>query len=410
MGYALLSPARDGGLLLLLLALAGAPWLWRLRHAATGRFAAGAILTLGAVSILANPVHIPTGEPIFWLMDRFFLPWTATAALACGAGLGLLTTRVPPTRRGAAWLLAAALPGGLLAANLTRNNHARDYLGFDYAQNLLADVRRPGTILMEADYQSFPLFALLGVEERDPRVRTIITNPFLNRRWGWRRLARRLPAAAEPATSTAPFAGRVTALVDRLGKQESLYYLSMCSYPDLRRRLAWHGLLSSVGAGPVPAAPPEGDPAAWFARYRLRGLYGAAPFKDETAFSVLDVYCLARAHAGDREALAGRLDTAIPGWRAGLAIPGRIGHAMLWTSIGNAAGRLGRFAEAEDAFRHAAHLRPHDLDLWANLATACAAQGKTEEALRWFSYVLSLQPRHAAALSNRAALLRRLGG
>jgi hypothetical protein len=410
MGYALLSPLRDGGLPLLLLGLAGAPLIWRRRHAPMARLAGGALLTLAAVSVLANPVHIPTGEPIFWLMDRFFLPWTAAAVLACGAGLGLLTRRLPRPWHRAGWILAAALPVGLLAANTARNNHSQDYLGYDYAQNLLAEVRRPATILMEADYTCFPLFTVLAVEARAPNVGTIITNPFLNRRWGWRRLGRRRPDVADLATSPAAFADRVTQLADRLGGSESLYYLSMCSYPALRPRMAYHGILSALFPGPVPVRSTEPDPRVFFSRYRLRGLYGATPFKDETAFSVLDIYCLARARTGDREAQAGRPEAAIPGWRAGLAIPGRIGHAMLWTSIGNAAGRLGLFADAEDAFRHAAHLHPHDLDLWANLATACAAQGKTEEAFRWFDYVLARQPNHRAALANRAALLRRLGG
>src|SRR6185503_18661323 len=285
-------PARDGGLLLLLLALAGAPWLWRLRHAATGRFAAGAILTLGAVSILANPVHIPTGEPIFWLMDRFFLPWTAVTALGCGAGLALLTTRLPAPWHRAGWLAAAALPLGLLAANAPRNDHARDYLGFDYARNLVAGLRRPATILAEADYQSFPLFVLPGVEERTPALRTVITNPFLNRRWGWRRLARRFPEAADLAASPAGFADRVSAFADRLASREAVYHLSMCSYPKLRPRMRDHGILSELAPrdAPAPAAPPPA--AAWFRRYRLRGLYGPAPHKDETAYSVLDIYCL----------------------------------------------------------------------------------------------------------------------
>src|SRR5205823_3643241 len=137
-------------------------------------------------------------------------------------GLSLLATRLPRPWHRAGWLLAAALPLGLLAANAARNDHAQDYLGFDYAQNLLTEVHRPAKILMEADYQCFPLFTLLGVEERAPDVGTIITNPFLNRGWGWRRLGRRLPAVADLAASPASFADRVTQLADRLKTHDSL--------------------------------------------------------------------------------------------------------------------------------------------------------------------------------------------
>jgi len=394
-----------------LLAVAGIPLLWRLRRGGAPELAAGSVLPLAAVSVLANPVHIPTGEPIFWLMDRFYLPWTALFAAACGAGLLLLARHLPRPWHHAGWAAAAALPLGLLAANLPRNDHASDYVGFDYARNLVAGMSRPATILSEADYQCFPLMALLNVEDRAPEVRFIITNPFLNRRWGWRRLARRVPEAADLALSPAPFADRVVTLADRLGSRGGLYHLSLCSYPPLRQRMWYRGIVSAIAPpGPAPRREAEPDPAALFRRYRLRGLYGPAPYKDEAASSVLDIYCLALGRTGDLEAAANRLPSAIDGWRRGLALTGRIGHEILWASIGNAAGRLGRYAEAEDAFRHAVALKPHDLDLWTNLATACAAQGKSEEAFRWFSYVLDRQPGNRAALANRAALLRLLGG
>lgn len=411
MGYGLLSPVRDGGFWFALLALAGMPLLWRSGNRGVASLALGSVLTLAAVSVLANPVHIPTGEPIFWLMDRFYLPWTAVFAAACGAGLLLLARHLPRPWHRAGWIGAVALPLGLLAANVSRNDHARDYLGFDYAQNLVAGLARPATILCEADYQCFPLIAYLDAEDRAPDVRLIITNPFLNRRWGWRRLARRLPEAADLAVSPASFADRVVTLADRLGTRGSLYHLSLCSYPPLRQRLRYQGILSRV----VPTAlmtrrDAEPDGTALFRRYRLRGMVGLDPYKDEAACSVLDIYCLALGRTGDLAAAAGRLPEAIDAWRRGLTLTGRLGHELLWASIGNAAGRLGRYAEAEDAFRHAVALKPHDLDLWTNLATACAAQGKSEEAFRWFSYVLERQPNNRTALANRAALLRQLGG
>lgn len=407
-GWALLFPFREGGVAFAVLGLGGAVALWRTRRRAFTVLASGSLLTLAAVSVLANPVHIPTGESILWLTDRFFLPFAAATAVAAGAGIVLLRNALPRGARPAAWIAAAALPAWLLAGHLSRNDHSRDYLGFDYAENLRVGVNRPMSFLAEADYQAFPLLALLHVERREPEAKLIITNPFLNREWGWRRLVRKVPGArAIVLAHPGSFEERVAGLVRHLSAAESLYHLPLGSYASLNEMRASHGLVDEMKPGAKRADLDGGkDPDWYLSRFRTRGLVSARPFRDEAAFSVLDAYPLMLRPAAMRAARAGRLEEAIAHCRRGLVFPGRIGRALLLSALGRACGQLERYPEAERAFREAAGLKPKDLDLWTNLATALAAQGKYGEARRLFRHVLRRNPRHASAQSNLARMER----
>ncbi len=418
LGHALLFPVREAGLSFTLLALAGAAALWRARPRALGLLGGGRVLLLAGVAALANPVHVASGEFVFWLSDRFFLPYLAALAAAAGAGLLTLRAALPPHRRWAAWAAGAGLLAAELAGHRTRNDHGRDYLGFDYAENLRVSLGGSTVLFAEADYQMFPMLALLHVERRAPETVFIVTNPFLNRDWGWRRLAARRPEAPDlappapqgadpPHAETRPPLGL---LADRLGTGRRPCSLSMCSYPVLRERMTPRGILHELaptGARPSPVGAAATD--GWFRRFRLRGLFSSPPFKDDAALSVLDIYGLTRANPATPAIAAHRYEDALAAIRPALAYPGKIGRGRLLLAVGQALAQLGRFAEAEAAFRAAARLAPRDLVLWTNVATACAAQGRTAEALRLFASVLRRNPRHAAALGNLVLLRRQMG-
>src|SRR5690349_24824239 len=67
--------------------------------------------------------------------------------------------------------------------------------------------------------------------------------------------------------------------------------------PRRRNRANRPATSGSVGGAP-PAPPTEPEVAGRFARFRLRGLFGRLPWKDDAAFSVLDIYGQARAAPG----------------------------------------------------------------------------------------------------------------
>ena len=419
LGYGLLTPVREGGIAFALLALAGCAALWRDRRRALLVTGAGPLLALAAVAFVTNPVHITTGELYLWLSDRFHLPYLGALAAASAAGILLLRCGAG-TRGGRAVLPAAAsLPVLLAAGRFAALDHSYDYLGHDYARNMVAGLSLPATVFAEADYQSFPLCAPLYTDRAAPGLAMIVTNPFLDRPAGWRRLSRTLPAARGLEGEGEPLRGRpdaasnarVVALADRLLAAGPVYNPSMCSYPGLRQRLAFHGLLFEVGPPGSTGKPPEAAAVArGFARLRLRGLWGEYPHKDGAAFSVLDGYGQLLAMPGQALFRAGKLDRAAAALRAALVLPGQVGRALILMNLGHSLARLARYSEAESAFRDAARLEPRNLDLWTNVATACAAQGNTGEAMRLFGWVLARNPRHASALQNLDTMRRRLGG
>ncbi len=424
LGDGLFAPLREGGGVWLLLGVAG--WVFIRRRAAATILLAGPLLALGAVAALANPVHLPSGTLILWLTDRFHLPWL----LAAGAGAGVALARLEiavPDRRGVILGATAVLAGAGAVSRLPQLAHGADYLGWDFAENLRAHVRTaagrataPVTVLAEADYQSFPLLVPLHATGGLPGARLIVTNPFLDRPGGWRRLARTLPEATGLETAGGPLTGapddaataRVLVLAERLGARGPVLHLPMCSYPGLRARLVPAGLLHEVreappaGAAPAPRVARVRIPA--MARLRWRGITADRPSRDAAAWSVLDVYGLTRAGASGEAFRAGRLEDVVGICERALPFAGGFGRAYLLTTLGHAQARLERYAQAEASFRGAARIRPRDPDLWTNVATACAAQGRTGDALALFDRILRRHPGHAGALANLRTLRERL--
>jgi len=401
-GDALLRPLRESGLPFTILALAGLPILWRPRRREFIAPLLGAVLTIGAVSVAANPVHISTGELYLWLTDRFYLPFLAVTALGAGAGLLLVRSAMPKRWRPGVWILGGLIAASMAGSRFQKLDHSRDYIGFDYAHNLLAGISGPAIILGEADYQTFPLHSILRVEEIRPDVGMVITNPFLNRKWGWKRLSARYPEAATANVRNRAWRDKVVAFTDLAGSRAGLYHLSMCSYPALQARLDFHGIVYSIGKKPPPAlrTPSAVEVEGYFHRYRMRGMYSDFPFKDPTAFSVLDIYTLALSSSAMAPLRNRDNAGAIAAYRRALQLPGRMGRAMILGAVGKIRAGQSQYGEAEDAFREAARLKPRDLDMWTNLATACAAQGKDAEALRLFREILRRNPGHPAARAN----------
>ncbi len=428
LGDALFAPLREGGAVWMLLAIAGWVAAYRHRRATAAVLLVGPALTLAAVAALANPVHLSSGTLILWLTDRFHLPWL----LAAGAGAGVALTRLDralPRHRAALFAVAglALLPD--VVARAPRLAHGADYLGWDFAENLRAHASTaagpasaPVTLFAEADYQSFPLLVPLHVTRALPGARLIVTNPFLDRPGGWRRLGRTLPPAADLATAGGRLTGapdeaagaRIAALADRLAAAGPVLHLPMCSYTGLRPRLVAAGLLNEMRPAPPAGAPPVTRAARVRvpppARLRWRGVTADRPYRDAAAWSVMDVYGLTRAAPAAEAFRAGRLEEAAAGCMRALPFTGGFGRAYLLTTLGHARARQERYPEAEAAFRAAVRLRPRDADLWTNIATACAARGRTGEALALFAHVLRRHPGHAGALANLRTLRDRLAG
>lgn len=401
-GDGLLRPAGESGLPFTVLALAGLLALWRSRRREALALSAGAVMTIGAVAVAANPVHIATGELYFWLTDRFFIPFLAVTAVGAGAGLLVVRSALPARWRSMAWVVGLGLSASIIGARFGHRDHSSNYLGFDYAQNLLANIPGPAVILGEADYQTFPLHAVLRVEERRPDISLVVTNPFTNRKWGWKRLARRFPEARAADARGAKWQDKLVIFTGLLAERAGLYHLTLCSYPLLRPRMDYHGILYRLErAAPAEArAPAREEVEGYFRRFRMRGMYSGFPHRDMEDFSVLDVYPLSLATAGSIPRRRNDVAGVIAAYQKAVKLPGGMGRVLIEAALGKMFAEQGRYAEAESAFREAVRVKPRDLDLLANLATACAAQGKNREALRLFNFILAKNPRHPVATAN----------
>jgi protein O-GlcNAc transferase len=87
------------------------------------------------------------------------------------------------------------------------------------------------------------------------------------------------------------------------------------------------------------------------------------------------------------------------------AIDLRAGDPAAHSNLGNALAMLGRYSEAEAAFRSALALDPQLADTWFNLANSLREGQQLEAAEAAYRRVIALRPQHVGALNNLAHLL-----
>ena len=85
------------------------------------------------------------------------------------------------------------------------------------------------------------------------------------------------------------------------------------------------------------------------------------------------------------------------------------GDAEAWNSLGRVMNNLGRFSDAESAFRQALALSPDFADALSNLGHVLRRQDRTGEALEAFEAAVGADPEHAVARSNLGAAMLAAG-
>lgn len=201
--------------------------------------------------------------------------------------------------------------------------------------------------------------------------------------------------------------GRVAALAARLAATGPVYASLTTVFPALRSRFVAHGIVQRVAQPGAPAVLPRApDVDRRLHRFALRGVFDDAVPRDALALTALDAYLAWAALPADGDRRAGRLPATIAGYRAALRFPGWFVRAATLRDLGLAQALTGDTAGAEASFRAAARITPGDVDLWTNIAIACARQGRKDEARALVREVLRRNPAHARA----ASLLAELGG
>ncbi|MDB5467157.1 MAG: sulfotransferase [Phenylobacterium sp.] len=139
----------------------------------------------------------------------------------------------------------------------------------------------------------------------------------------------------------------------------------------------------------------------------MRGDYaGAIPFLEDATLVQADdalahnVLSVCQFETGDHEAALASADRAI-------AL--RRGFGEAFNSRGNALNRLGRSAEALEAFKAASQALPGDAEIHVNISNALRDLGRQANALKSIDRAIALNPRIAEAHTNRGNLLQDLG-
>ena len=361
-------PLREGGLWFLLLAVPGALALRRRDRRLALALAGGTAGTILAVAAIANPIHGRTGELVLWFTAPFLLPVLAAAAACAGAAPDLAGDRRAPART---VLLAAVTTVILLngAGRFLPTDHSHDYLGHDFGRNMTAGLPPGAVLLTEMEFNGLPALAARYVD--GSALTVVVTNPFLTRDWGWRRLARTLPAADPIAARPEPPDLRVVALADALLATGPAWTTLTTVFPALKPRLRPAGLLQRVlPAGTAVDRPAAPEVERVLRRFTLRGLFSDPLVRDRLTRGVLDGYLAWAVWPAERDRMAGRLPAVITGYRRALRFPGLFVRAATLRDLGIAQALSGDDAGALDSFLAAAAITPGNPELWKNIAVA----------------------------------------
>lgn len=173
------------------------------------------VLALSFVGAITFYFHLK--EEMVWILDVFLLPVYLAQALLAGLGLLWLLLRLDAAwrRRLLPWAAVAALAGlptAFYALRAPELSQARQFLAWDFGQDLLLSVGRNGVVLAEGDFNTMPVYYLQQVKGERPDV-DHVTTVFLSTDWGVeqaRRVQPRLGLGVLPKATTG--SGRAMAM------------------------------------------------------------------------------------------------------------------------------------------------------------------------------------------------------
>jgi len=380
---------------LLLLALGWALLLWRRRLLAWALLA----WPLGLMLAVAAMAHPPLDS--LWVIDPYLL--SAHAGLCLGlAGLAwlprlplLLGFRLSLAQEGSVLGLALAAALGLGLWHRPLASHCQDFLGYDYANNLLLSCPHGSLLFCEGDGNiTGPLFdrVLLGRRRDVAQVASVLADE----PWYQDGLRARSPGLSVPPAS--------------LGVPQDLDYLSRnnlprpsaftCTFTPAwvdERFLLPRGLvfLRQGESGPFASALLQSN--AIMPAYSLRGAFAPALPQDpieerlvtanyRDSLARLAMSCQASKDYARAEQSFAELGTLKPGWDAP------------WIQAGNMAYFRKDMDAAERHWRRALREQPRSADAMANIGLCCMQRKEYQRGLEWAAHALEVEPQHANAL------------
>jgi len=294
-------------------------------------------------------------------------------------------------------MIVILIPFQLVLSNFTGMNHARDYLGPDYASNVLLTASA-GEILIGNDGEKmFPLSAEQIVNKRHEGLIILSTNLF-KKKWGWKKIGRLLTRVHVPRLVSPPDPEMAIKLTNMIEDKYITHHLHHSYFVEGRWDLLSRGLLVASNKGvSMNYIEVEKKTHRAFGRFRRRGLRVGSSNETPEVKSVLDQYVIARAWPGELARTSGNISQAIDIYNHAVTYPGWIGLASVWRNVGLSYAIEGRHAEAERAFRQAVALRARDANTWANLGIACLQQKKRQLAIKYLRHALSIDTKNEFA-------------
>ena len=357
-------------------------------------------LTLAlAVATKANP----PADSLF-IIDPYLLP------LHAGLGLGLVGYAALLHR--APWLGAALAAGalGLCAWQWPYAEHRQDYLGYDYANNLLLSAPKGSLLFCEGDSNTAGPFVPRFVQGKR-RDLTLLASVLLDYPWYHASVKVQDPGLRLPDQPQTP-PGDMAWIVQANPGRPALWTNSGTKAWLDEPHLIHRGLLLRLDKSkqkPWDVASLQADDV--FKAYALRGAFApqARVMDPITVRLVRDNYIEAQARLAQAwldlkqwrlaRAQFRRLGVERPGW------------APPWVQAGNSAYFGGDKAGAQQDWARGSREDPASAEAWADLGLLALEQGHADEAAGLARKALTLRPDLANAQQLlQQALARAVGG
>jgi tetratricopeptide (TPR) repeat protein/uncharacterized membrane protein (DUF485 family) len=400
------------------------------------------VLVLSFVGVVTFYFHLK--EEMVWILDVFLLPLYMVQALLAGLGTLWLSLRMQGAwrRRLMPWAVAVALlglPSAFYALRAPALTQDRQFLAWDFGQDLLLSMRPNGILLAEGDFNTMPVYYLQQVkgERRDVDH---VTTVFLSTDWGVeqaRRVQPRLGIGVVPKSVTGERAGDGQVLRAALGQMAALNLPQRPLYASLFREVLsanvpeWEAVRARPGGwtwqpqgllvelepvGRVDSPEVERRRIGLLKAYRSRHLeLDRSALDPSPAFALsnygtafLETALYLRAHHRNAEAL--------PLYRQALQWTSRANLAEAWTHYGIALGAGGDGVKpdlegAAACFKQAEAVKPL-FEAYANLAGVDNQLGQTTRQQHYYAeaeaasrQAVGLAPGNPQAWNNLAISL-----
>jgi tetratricopeptide (TPR) repeat protein len=437
----LLGPEADLGWPAVLLALGGT---WVLGQASLGQrmfgwarsraqALAAWMLVLLAAFVFVITFYFYLKPEMVWILDVFLIP--AYVVQASLAGLGLLVLwrsrvlrPVAESRGGQAFLLVLpwAFAAVLFIARADSLSQARQFIAWDYGQDLLLSAKRNAIVLAEGDFNTMPVYYLQQVAHLRPDV-DHVTTVFLSTDWGTdhaRVVQPRLGLGALPKTITGARAGDGQVLRAAMGQiavkaqaegrpiQSSWFReVLAANVSEWEPGFRPSGLLTELN-GPVT---PEEDRRrlGLMKALRTRHLEFDRRSLDPSPEFALSNYGTAYLELANYLRGRGLVAQALPLYTEAAVVSSRSNLAEILTHHGIALAAMPTpdLAGAADLFRQAVQVKPI-YEAYANLSGVCNQLGQASKQVSYFleaetaaRQALALAPSSPQAWNNLAIAL-----